>query len=229
FGLFETLAGLSFLYGGFTRLFAAVLAVVWLAAWPVAGPLVALENLPLLGWAGFFWLAGRGPLALDRLLFPRLEPTSEQMRRAPPVLRVATGLGIMILALTQNLANGAGVLAVLRDHPFNLLAGAGLGVPDATFALIVGGVQFTAGLLIALGVFSREVALVALIPASLFVSLGLGQLPAALPLLAALAFLLIWEGGANDEALWLDGLRHGPLAINRPPPLLRGERVERPR
>ena len=224
FGLVQTLAGLAFLYGGLTRLFAVLLGACWLVGVAVLGVTPMLENLQVLGFAVFFWLAGRGPLALDRLLFPRMEPSRALMRLAPYVLRASVGLTLMVLSISQNLANPSAVGSFLGAHPLNLLSAAGLAVSDARFAVVIGGLQFMAGLWIFLGLFTREVILFALIPANLIVNLSLGQLVSSLPFVAAMAFLLIWEATPADDDLWLDGLRHGPLAINRPPPLLRSGR-----
>jgi hypothetical protein len=74
--------GLCFLYGGMTRLGAIVLGAVWLLGVGVVGLESMLENLHVLGFVAFFWLAGRGPYAVDRLLFPALEPSPVLVRRA---------------------------------------------------------------------------------------------------------------------------------------------------
>ena len=64
-----------------------------------------LENAHYLGFGAFFMLTGRGPYAVDRLLFPALEPTPRLSRLAMPCLRIGTGLGLTIVAFTEKLAN----------------------------------------------------------------------------------------------------------------------------
>ena len=72
-GLAETGVALSLFYGGFARVSAVVLAVLWAIGVPLLGFQSMLDNVLFLGFGAFF-LAGRGPISVDRMLFPRLEP-----------------------------------------------------------------------------------------------------------------------------------------------------------
>ena len=91
-GLLETGIALSLFYGGFARVSAVLLAWLWIVGVLIFGVEAMLDNALILGFAGFFWLAGRGPISVDRLLFPRLEPSALSMAKAVPILRI--GLGI---------------------------------------------------------------------------------------------------------------------------------------
>jgi hypothetical protein len=64
-----------------------------------------LENAHYLGFAAFFVLAGRGPYAIDRLLFPALEPSTQLAGWAMPSLRIGLGLGLAVVAFTEKLAS----------------------------------------------------------------------------------------------------------------------------
>ena len=116
--------GLCFLYGGMTRLGAVVLGGLWLLGVGVVGLEPMLENLHILGFAAFFGLAGRGPYAIDRLLFPRLEPSPQLARHAMVSLRVATGGALAVVAFTgeaRQSGAGAGVpaSASAQLHPLD--------------------------------------------------------------------------------------------------------------
>lgn len=73
-GLAEAGVALPLFYGGLTRLAAVVLAGLWFTGIFLLGPEPMLENVMFLGFAVFFFFVDRGPLSIDRLLFPRLEP-----------------------------------------------------------------------------------------------------------------------------------------------------------
>src|SRR5215831_13761555 len=81
-----------------------------------------LENLHYLGFAAFFFLAGRGPYAIDRLLFPAAEPSPRFVRLAMVCLHVATGLGLAVVAFTEKLANPALAQAFLQRYSLNFTA-----------------------------------------------------------------------------------------------------------
>ena len=67
-GLLQVTAALSLVYGGITRLGAIILAAAWLRGVFVFGLEAMMENAHYLGFAAFFFLAGRGPFSIDRLL-----------------------------------------------------------------------------------------------------------------------------------------------------------------
>jgi hypothetical protein len=101
------------------RFAAVVLGALWLVGIGVFGLEAMLENLQYLGIAWFFFLAGRGPYAIDRLLFPVLEPKAQTASRAMWSLRVGTGLALTIVAFTEKLANPELAKAFLRQYPLN--------------------------------------------------------------------------------------------------------------
>jgi len=76
-----------------------------------------------LSFAAFFFLTGRGPYAIDRLLFPTREPSPDLARRAMVYLRVATGLGLAVVAFTEKLADPALAQAFLQRYPLNARRG----------------------------------------------------------------------------------------------------------
>jgi len=216
-GLGEVLVGLCLFYGGMARLAAMALAAIWLAGMGVVGPEPMLENLHYLGFAGFFFLAGRGPIAVDRLLFPRLEPPAWMVGHAPTALRAGVGLSLAIVGVTEKLGNLPLAGAFLKQYPFiNFTSKLGIPMSDELFALCAGSVEVYAGLMILFGIFPRTIILVTLFPLNLSLTVfNWGELVGHLPYYGSLAFLLVWT--PRDRDLWVDGLRLGPLACDPPP------------
>jgi hypothetical protein len=104
-----------------------------------------LENVLYLGFAAFFLLAGRGPLSIDRLLFPRLEPRAELSRHAVPAVRVGVGLSLVFVAFTEKFANLPLGLAFLEGYPLNFTGALGVPLTDEAFVLCAGAVELLGG------------------------------------------------------------------------------------
>ncbi|QIN77329.1 DoxX protein [Rubrobacter marinus] len=210
-GLFETGVALSLFYGGFARIAAGGLAALWLAGVPLLGLQPMLDNALFLGFAAFFFLAGRGPVSVDRLLFPRLEPPERFARYAVPALRVGLGLSFVFVAFTEKFANLPLAQTFLDRYPLNFTGALGLPLPDEVFILCAGSVELMVGLFLTLGIFPRETVIFALVPVNLTLTVfNYTELLGHLPIYGVLALLLIWEPGRKNLALWLRGLREGP-------------------
>lgn len=216
-GLLQTGIALSFFYGGLTRFAALLLALIWVLGLFVVGPEGMLENIHFLGFAGFFFLAGRGPISIDRLIFPRLEPSAELMRVALPVMRVGIGLSLIVVAFTEKLANLPLAEAFLGQHALNFTPALGMPLSDELFILLAGTVELVIGLFIVFGVFPREIILIAWLPFNLtLTAFNWVELIGHLPFYGAMAVLLVWSSQDDDQRLWVKGLRGGPLAIDGP-------------
>lgn len=213
-GLIQTGIALSFFYGGFARFAAVALAALWLIGIGVEGLEPMLENIHYLGFAGFFFLAGRGPIAIDRLLFPRFEPPARLMEWALPALRAGIGLSLIIVGFTEKLANIPLATAFLEQYPLiNFTESLGIPMTDELFAVCAGSVEVLAGLLILLNIFPRAIILVAWLPLNLSLTVfNWKELAGHMPFYGALAVLLVWSGSLEDRRLWVSGLREGPLA-----------------
>jgi hypothetical protein len=206
-GVVQIGIGLSLLYGGFARLGGAALCLLWLIGTGVVGLEAMLENAHYFGFGAFFALSGRGPYAIDRLLFPHLEPTARLARRAMPALRIATGLGLIIVAFTEKLANPDLARAFLRDHPLNFTAWLQIPMSDTTFIVCAGGTELLIGLSLVFGIFPRLIVAVAwgLINMSLTVFSWV-ELVGHLPLYGVMAVLLVWTPREEDARLWTKGV-----------------------
>jgi hypothetical protein len=211
-GLVQTGVALSLFYGGFARAAAVVLAALWLLGFWVAAPVAMLENAHILGFAAFFFLAGRGPLSIDRLLFPRLEPPARIVRRAVSALRVFAGVSFIVVAFTEKLANLPLALAFLERYPLNFTAELGLPLSDTFFILGAGAVELAIGLLLVAGVFVRETIVVAWLPFNLTLTVfNWVELVGHLPFYGIMALLLVWVGSESDRDLWVAGVCREPL------------------
>lgn len=214
FGLAQTGIALSLFYGGLTRIAAAALGVLWFAGIFLVGLEPMLESSMYLGFAAFFFLAGRGPISIDRLILPRLEPSASLMEKAIPALRAGLGLSLIVVAFTEKFANIPLASAFLERYPLNFTAALGIPMSNETFILCAGAVELLVGLWILLGIFPREIILIAWIPINLTLTVfNWTELIGHLPIYGTLAVLLIWSPGRENLALWLSGLRDGPLAI----------------
>ncbi|HLM59673.1 MAG TPA: hypothetical protein VK308_02605, partial [Pyrinomonadaceae bacterium] len=214
FGLAQTGIALAIFYGALTRIAAVALGLVWFAGIFLVGLEPMLDSAMFLGFAAFFFLAGRGPISIDRLILPKLEPSARLMSKAIPVLRAGLGLSLIFVAFTEKFANLPLASAFLERYPLNFTAALGIPLSNETFILCAGAVELLVGLWILLGIFPREIILIAWIPINLTLTIfNWTELIGHLPIYGTLAVLLIWSLGQENLQLWLSGLREGPLAI----------------
>jgi len=214
-GLAETGIALALFYGGLTRVAAGALGLMWFGGIFLVGLEPMLENVLYLGFAAFFLLAGRGPLSIDRLLFPRLEPGPEPMRYAVPAVRIGVGLSLVFVAFTEKFANIPLGLSFLEQYPLNFTGALGVPLPDEVFVLLAGTVELLVGLWIALGIFVREIVIVAWFPINLTLTLfAWEELIGHLPIYGVMAVLLVWGASRKDTSLWITGLRDRFLPIS---------------
>ena len=204
-GLAEIMIALAFFYGGFTRLAAIILAFLWVLGMNFFGLESMFKSTQYLGIAAFFYLAGRGPYAIDRLLFPKLEPRVNYTNYALLFLRIGIGLNLIVFGFTEKLANIPLASSLLEKYAFlNFTT-----IPNEIFILLAGSIEVLGGLLIVFGIFPRTVALITLlcINASLTIY-NWNELIDYLPLYGALAILLVWEpNNPKQKLLWVEGMR----------------------
>jgi len=219
-GWVEIAVALSLLYGALTRFGALALAGVWLAGAVVFGPVRLLEHALFLGIAFFLFVTGRGPLAFDMALERLHRPVERLMPYAVPVLRVLTGLSIVVVAFSEKLWNLPMGLAFLAEHPFNFFPSLGLeSIGDREFLLIAGAVELTLGVLLISGAFIRSLILVLWVPFNLTLPLlGWRELIGHLPIYGIMGLLIIWgeERPETQEAL-VQGVGDGSRVPERSP------------
>jgi uncharacterized membrane protein YphA (DoxX/SURF4 family) len=214
-GLLETGIALSLFYGGFARISAVLLAWLWFVGLFIFGLEAMFDNALMLGFAAFFWLAGRGPISVDRLLFPRLEPSASSMAKAVPVLRIALGISLVAAAFSEKLANPALARMFLEQFPLNFTNALGIPIPDNIFVLCAGSVELLVGLCLIFGVFTREIIVIAWLPINLTLTIfDWSELVGHLPIYGTMALLFVWDSSKTNLELWVKGLREGPLGID---------------
>ncbi len=215
-GLVEIWIALSFFYGGLTRVAAIALALLWIAGLALAGVRDMLDNVLYLGIAAFFFMAGRGPIAVDRFMFPRFEPPARLARNAVIALRIGLGASFVIVAFTEKLANLPLALAFLQKYPLNFTWFLGMPLSDHTFVLAAGAVELLVGLCLLFGVFAREAIVVAWLPINLTLTyFDTTELIGHLPIYGIMALLLIWIPGRANRDEWIQGLRFFRPAARR--------------
>ena len=215
FGLAQAGIALSLFYGGLARVSAVFLAGLWFAGIFIFGLEAMLDNALILGFAAFFWFAGRGPISIDRLILPRLEPSITAMRRAIPALRIGVGLSLTAAAFSEKLANPALAKMFLEHYPLNFTPSLGIPIPDNIFVLCAGSVELLVGLCLIFGVFTREIIVIAWLPINLTLTIfDWSELVGHLPIYGAMALLFVWDSSSQNLELWVKGLRMGPLGID---------------
>jgi uncharacterized membrane protein YphA (DoxX/SURF4 family) len=211
-GLAQTGIALALFYGGLTRIAAGALAGLWVVGMFLVGLEPMLENVMFLGFAAFFFLAGRGPLSVDRLLFPRLEPPVDPARYAVPAVRVGVGASLAIVAFTEKFANIPLAVSFAQEQGLNFTPYLGVPLSDELFVLCAGAVELLVGLWLVLGVFVREIVVIAWFPINLTLTLFFWEeLIGHLPIYGVMAVLLVWGTDSKNLSLWLRGLRESLL------------------
>lgn len=206
-GLAETGIALAFFYGGVTRLAAVLLAALWGLGAFVVGLEPMLDNAHYLGIAAFFFLAGRGPYSIDRLVLPRLEPSPELMERAVPALRMGLGLSLVFVAFSEKLANVPLAQSFLEHYPLNFTGALGIPMSDETFICMAGAVELLIGLCILFNIFPREVVVIAWIPVNMTLTIfNWVELVGHLPIYGIMALLLVWQSSRENTERWVEGL-----------------------
>lgn len=208
-GMIEIAIALSFIYGALARPAAVALGVIWLIGTIVFGPLRLIEHTEILGIAFFIYATGRGPLAFDQALDRLNKPVARLIPYAVPVLRIALGIGLVVVAFTEKIWNIPMALAFLQEHNFNFFPYIGMtAIDDKTFVLIAGTVELVVGLMLLAGTYVRLVIIITLIPFNLTLPfMGWRELVGHLPTYGILALLLLWgderpgERGALVRAL----------------------------
>ena len=208
-GMVEIVIALAFIYGALARPAAAALGISWFVGTMLFGPLRLIEHAEILGIAFFLFTTGRGPLAFDMALGKLNKPLGPLIPYAVPVLRVALGTALTVVAFTEKLWNIPMGLAFLSEHHFNFFPYIGLpGIDDTKFLLIAGTIELLVGLMLIAGTYVRLTIVLTLIPFNLTLPfLGWRELVGHLPTYGILALLLLWgderpgESGALVRAL----------------------------
>ena len=189
--------GLAFMVGIGTRLSAIVLGFLWASVFYYSGWLVAIENTWVLSTAIFIAIMGNDYFSL--IGFSALKKWLIPFRSyALSVLRIGTGITLVILGLSEKLFAPEFGINFLSLHSWNFLQTIGLNFSDYLFVLSAGSVEIIFGMIFLLGIVTRLNALVAAIffTTPLFI-LGPIELAGHLPHFAAIILLLLFGNGGK--------------------------------
>jgi len=146
------------------------------------------------GLAVFFWLCGRGPWSIDRLLFPAFEPSPRLQRHALRAARIGLGLSLIVVAFTEKLGNPALAEKFLEVHRLNFTHLLGIPLSNYVFAMCAGAVELLVGIWVTFGIFIRLIIVIAWFPFNLTLThFNWIELIGHLPFYGLLAVLLVWD------------------------------------
>ncbi len=193
----EILVGFSFLLGIFSRLGGILLAALWGLSFTAAGVVEGLENIWVLSTALFVILMGNDYFEI--ISFGSLRKLVAPYKKyALSILRVGTGLTLMILGLSEKILVPELGLNFLDSHHWNFMQHLGLDYSNFLFVLSAGSVEFLLGLIFVLGSVTRlnAVATAVIFSIPLFI-LGPIELAGHLPHFAAVVLLLLFGNGGH--------------------------------
>ncbi len=204
--LAQVVVALGFIYGALTRYVAVVLVVLFFSGFLFFPPLYVLEHFNFVGIAAFFYLLGRGRFSVDNLV--GLPGQNRMVNLAVPALRAATGITLIVLALTEKLWNPQQALGFLEQRPdFYFLPALGLGGLGKEFFIYAAGiVEFVFGVLVLNGRLLRFLTFFLWLPFNLtLVYLGWPELVGHLPIYGTMLILLFF-GDVQPEWVSLAAL-----------------------
>lgn len=193
----QILIGLFFMLGILTRVSAVVLALLWVSTFYYAGWVAALEDVWVLSTAAFIAIMGNDYFsiisysALKKYLYP-------YRTYALSILRIGTGLTLMILGLSEKILAPEYGMNFLSQHNWNFMQLLGFNYSDYLFVISAGSVEFLFGLIFVLGIVTRLNALVAAVffTVPLFI-LGPIELAGHVPHFGAVFLLLLFGNGGH--------------------------------
>lgn len=189
----QLLIGLMFLLGIYARIASVLLAFLWCAAIPFVGLEPLIEDIWVLSIIFFIMIMGNDYFSLISVKSLK-EITYRYRSYALPILRIGTGITLIVLGFTEKILRPELGLNFLAQHDWNFLAS--FGVSDYLFVLMAGATESMLGLLLLLGILTRLTAFITAIIFSipLFI-LGPIELTGHLPHFAAIIMLIIFGAG----------------------------------
>jgi len=145
----QVLIGAMFLFNFYPRIASIVLMAfcVGLGFW--SGPVVFAENLILLSVAFYFFIKNS----------PEDSKTFRLNKYAVEILRVGTGICLIVLAFTEKLAYPELSLVFLQAHPWNFMQPFFPNFTDSLFVLSVGASELIFGIMFIMGYLTRVTAM----------------------------------------------------------------------
>jgi hypothetical protein len=171
--IFQFAVGLEIIIGSFwilgiwTRAASLVFLLFFGILFLFAPCIELLEHLEYVGVAVYFLFVGRSTLAL----MPNYAASLAQQQKGLRSFMVASGLSLVILALSEKLLNMGLAHTFLQSHPWNFVHS--LGVSDRLFIVTIGATELVLGLMLVFSL-APKLAVMALLGAMTSTSLFLG-------------------------------------------------------
>lgn len=171
--------------GWLTRLGAGMLIGLVVLALAIFSPAYVLEQALFVGIGAYFLILGRGLFRPQGNMLKQLDSRwSRYERYAMPIMRIGTGVSILVLAFTEKLLNPDLARAFLQEYPdFNFMHLLGFDwFTNDLFIYSAGAVEATVGLMLIAGILPRVVILFMWVPFNIAIPLLppeelLGHLP----------------------------------------------------
>lgn len=196
----QALAGVIIMLGFYERVGGLIIGLLYLTGIFVFGLVEMLDALEILGIAAFIILIGRPVWALND--WGRLRAyVSRFSNYAVPVLRVGTGLNLIILALSEKLLATPLTNDFLSKYDWNIMSNLGLhAFTDHWFAFYAGLAEGVIGIFLVLGLVTRltVLALAGFLVTTLIL-LGSVELVGHLPHFSIAAVLLLYGSSKDDK------------------------------
>lgn len=195
--LIEGFIGISLVLGLAVRQASILLIALWLVVSQVAGLVVTLENLWILGAAIFFFLRGRPMLRYSREDVFSLSSATINQAQALTFLRVFIGANLIFLGFSEKIMVPELGLGFLQEHPWNFMQHLGFfWFTDELFVFSAGAVEIILGLFLVAG---WAVRLTAATLAILFLTppffMGAAEMIGHIPHISIVAMLLLFGRG----------------------------------
>jgi uncharacterized membrane protein YphA (DoxX/SURF4 family) len=193
----QIIIGIAILLGIASRIAALTLIFIWVVSFFYTGFVEGIENIWLPAVALFIAFYGN---EYQKIYTNKsIEAVFSQYKKyGLSVLRVGSGLSLVVLGLTEKIIAPEYGVNFLLQYNWNFMAYLGFEYSDILFTISAGAVEVLLGLLIVLGIMTRlTVAVVAIIFTIPMFILGPVELTGHLPNFAALGLLFFY--GAGDH------------------------------
>lgn len=195
----QGLVGLMFLFGFYEKLGGVLLLFLFVLGVREYGAIEMLDTIEILGFAIYAIIVGRPKWKIkDTQIFNKLTHTIHDYGN--PILRVGTGLNLMVLAFSEKILTPSLTNNFLQSHNWNFMEV--FGMSDYWFAFSAGVAEFTFGILLVLGLITRltTIALAVFLVITLYL-LGPMELVGHLPHFSIAIVLLILGSGKRLKLL----------------------------
>jgi len=191
----QILIGLSLLIGIGARAAAIALIGVWLFSFFYSGFIQGIENVWVLSTGLFIAFMGNDYFSIYSNSWLR-DRLSKFKRYGLSILRIGTGLTLMVLGLSEKITAPEFGINFLNQYNWNFMQILGFEYSHYLFTISAGAVEFLFGLLFVLGIMTRITALVVAIVFTIpLFLLGPIELTGHLPHFVAIVLLLLFGNG----------------------------------